>query len=62
MSHLQMLIGFLCGGMLLTLVCRFFPRQSIWVALLPLAVVLFQLAYADIVLEHNRFDQKPEGH
>lgn len=62
LSHLQMLIGFLCGGMLLTLVCRFFPRQSIWVALLPLAVVLFQLAYADIVLEHNRFDQKPEGH
>lgn len=61
-SHAQMLLGFLCGGMLLTLVCRFFPRQSIWVALLPLAAVLFQLAYADIVLERGRLDQTPGGH
>lgn len=60
--HIQMILCFWGGGIFLTVLCRWFPQQAIWAAMVPLAAVLFQLAYADIIVEHNLFDRKPGGH
>lgn len=60
--HLRMLVGFLLGGTAMTVLCRFFPRQAVWLTLIPLGVVLYQLIYADLGAEHELFDRKPGGH
>ena len=62
LTHIQMIVCFLGGGIILTVICRWFPKEAIWIALLPLAAVLLQLGYADIVVERRQFDRKPGGH
>lgn len=60
--HMQMITGFLSGGMLLTILCKFMREKSIWIALFPLGIVLFQLIYADLTIEHPLLNRKPAGH
>lgn len=60
--HIQMIAGFMGGGMVLTIFCKFMLEKSIWIALFPLGIVLVKLIYADMIIEHDLLDQKPTGH
>ncbi len=60
--HLGMICCFFFGGAVLTVACRYFAEKAIWIALLPEAVILCKLVYADLVVEHNMLGKKPSGH
>lgn len=60
--HAGMVLCFFSGGILLTFFCGLFNEKSIWIALIPLTVVLGRLAYADLTTEHGLLDRKPSGH
>lgn len=60
--HFCMIICFLFGGVIMTIVCRYLAERAIWIALIPTAIVLCELVYADLVLEHDLLEYKPAGH
>lgn len=60
--HLLMLLGFLGGGVLLSLAGEYWAERSIWISLIPLGIVLVNLIHADLTIERNSMDQKPRGH
>lgn len=60
--HAGMVLCFFLGGMILTFFCSLLNEKAIWIALIPLAVVLGKLTYADLTAEHGQLDRKPAGH
>ena len=62
MTHFAMLLSFLFGGAILTFACSFLQEKAIWIALIPLTIILLRLIYADLTIEHEYMDQKPCGH
>ncbi len=60
MKHLRMVIFFFGGGVLMAFACKFMSERSIWLALIPAAVVFVFLAHAD--LSDEDIDRKPHGH
>lgn len=62
MIHLKMLFLFVLGGILSTVLCGLFLGKAIWAAVVPLAVIFFDLLYADLKKEQNCMDRKPRGH
>ncbi|MBQ9044340.1 MAG: DUF1275 domain-containing protein [Oscillospiraceae bacterium] len=60
--HLGMVAVFFLGGLVLTLLCPVLGAKSIWLALVPLGVILIVLLRADLVAEKQLFDRKPRGH
>lgn len=60
--HLKMLGLFALGVISATLLCKAFLGKAMLFVLLPLAVVLADLLYSDLKLEHGKFDKKPHGH
>lgn len=46
--HLLMLFSFVIGGAALTMLCGILAEKSIWIALIPLGIVLGGLIYADL--------------
>lgn len=60
--HLAMIGCFFGGGVALALCSGFLGAKSIWIAIIPAAVVFIKLAHADLTTEHDRLDQKPSGH
>lgn len=60
--HLLMLLSFFGGGVLLSFCARFLQEKSIWLAIIPLLVILANLIRADLVFEHGKLDCKPRGH
>lgn len=60
--HFSMLLSFFGGGLILTFFCRYLQEKSIWVALIPMLVVLAKLIYADVIKEHGMLERKPSGH
>ncbi len=62
LSHILMLIGFLIGGIVMTALSNKLQARAIWLALIPMGIAFIQLAYADIVSEHDYLDDKPSGH
>lgn len=62
MQHFEMLLFFLCGSIIGTVLCNFILGKAIWVTLLPLGVVLGKLLQADLVLEKDMMEKKPAGH
>ena len=60
--HIKMVTGFMLGGMVLTIFCKYFMEKAIWIALVPLGIILVQLVYADLKTEHHLLSQKPCGH
>ncbi len=62
MMHLGMLISFIIGGFSLTYACDLLQEQSIWIALIPLGLILVRLVHADLIKEHEILDHKPSGH
>lgn len=59
-KHSRMLLFFLGGGILMTVVCGFLSQYAIWLTLLPMLVVFIFLARAD--LSDEDLEQKPRGH
>ena len=60
--HLKMLGSFIIGGIVLTFACRYLEEKAIWVALIPLLIILGKLVHADLTVEHDCLSQKPCGH
>ncbi|MEY8469013.1 YoaK family protein [Faecalibaculum rodentium] len=60
--HSAMLVVFVLGGILASFLCRYFSGRTIWMALVPLAVIFVQLLYADRVREVTLHDFVPRGH
>lgn len=60
--HLAMLLGFLGGGALLSFAGEFWQEKSIWVAMVPLGIILVNLIHADLTTERSAMDRKPLGH
>ncbi len=60
--HAGMVLCFFSGGTALTFFCGPLREKAIWLTLLPLAVVLGKLAYADLATEHDQLSRKPSGH
>ena len=62
LSHIQMLLVFVIGGITGVILCRFFLGRAIWGVLIPLGIVLFKLLQAELVNERELLDRKPHGH
>ena len=60
--HLTMILCFFLGGAILAMACGLLGAKAIWLALLPLGIVLGRLLYADLFVEHALLQQKPKGH
>ena len=60
--HIKMLSSFLFGGFVLSFAGQFLLEKAIWLALVPLLVILVLLVHADLIVEHNALDRKPAGH
>lgn len=62
LQHFEMLMFFLIGAVVGTVLCNIFVGKAIWATLIPLGVILATLLYADLVAEKDRMEQKPAGH
>jgi len=60
--HIGMILAFVGGAFVETLVCGRFGAKAIWLALIPLTVNFSLLFYADTVAERDKLDRKPLGH
>lgn len=60
--HAGMLTVFVAGGVLSTYFCNLLLGRAIWLALIPLGILLVDLLYADLKTEKDRLDQIPRGH
>ncbi len=60
--HLSMLIYFIVGGIILTVISTYMREKSIWIAIIPLFIALIKLIKADLTIEHDLLSQKPSGH
>lgn len=60
--HLRMLLFFFAGASVGSLFAHLLGGRSIWLTLLPLAVVFATLLRADLGEEKDRMEQKPAGH
>ena len=61
-KHFEMLLFFLGGAVVGTVLCQLFLGKALWAALLPLGVVFCTLLYADRTIEKDMVEQKPHGH
>lgn len=61
-EHFKMLGVFVIGGVISTVLCRYFLGRAIWAALIPLSVVFADLLYADRKKEHDYIENTPHGH
>ena len=61
-DHLAMLIFFLTGAVVGTIMCNLADEKAIWATLLPLGAILGVFLYADFVGEKNLKEKKPAGH
>ncbi len=62
MVHVNMLLSFIFGGIVLTVACKYMEAKAIWLTVIPLGIILFKLFYADLSAERNQFERKPSGH
>ncbi len=61
-QHFEMLLFFLIGAVIGTVLCNLFVGKAIWATLLPLGVILVTLLHADFVVERDLLERKPAGH
>lgn len=62
LHHFSMLIFFVLGGIISTVLCRMMLGRAIWIALIPLSVLFVDLLYADLKTEKGQMYKKPQGH
>lgn len=60
--HLAMLLVFVVGGVISTVLCRYFLGRAIFAVLIPLCIVFIDLLYADLKLERGALEKVPRGH
>lgn len=60
--HAGMIFVFTLGAVVLVFFSRFLMEKSIWLALIPMVIVLCRLVYADLYKEHDLLMKKPAGH
>jgi uncharacterized membrane protein YoaK (UPF0700 family) len=60
--HIRMLVVFVLGGILSTVLCGILQGRAIWATIVPLAFLLIDLLYADLKKEKDKHDQIPCGH
>ena len=60
--HVKMLGLFALGVICAVRLCLRFAGRAMFFALIPLAVVLADLMYADLKVERGSFERKPRGH
>ncbi len=61
-QHFAMLIFFLAGAVIGTVLCNMEGEKAIWALLIPLGVVLGIFLYADLIGEKDMKEKKPAGH
>ena len=61
-KHAGMLLFFTIGAVVGTVFCSLLREKSIWVTMIPLAVVFATLLHADLTTEKNMVERKPSGH
>jgi len=61
-QHFEMLLFFLIGSVVGTVLCSFFVGKAIWATLIPLGVILGTFLYADLIVEKDMMEKKPAGH
>jgi uncharacterized membrane protein YoaK (UPF0700 family) len=62
LAHIGMLVVFVTGGVLATVMCKVLLGHALWLTLIPLGIVLIDLLYADIKKEKGKLDRIPHGH
>lgn len=60
--HLLMLAAFVLGAAVTTITCKRWLGRGVYIALLPLGVVLIDLLYADLKKEKDELMRVPRGH
>jgi uncharacterized membrane protein YoaK (UPF0700 family) len=60
--HLAMLLVFVVGGVISTVLCNLFLGKAIFVVLIPLMILFIDLLYADLRTERDELDKIPRGH
>jgi len=62
LDHVLMLLAFVAGAAVSAFLCTKLLGKAIWLALIPLGILLFDLLYADLKTEHGMLYKKPGGH
>lgn len=62
LSHLLMLVVFVVGGLISTILCHLFQGKAILFTLIPLGIVLIDFLYADLKKEKDDLTRVPGGH
>ena len=62
LTHVTMLGVFVVGGVISTILCRFFLGKAIWATLIPLGIIFVDLFHADLTVEREKMNQIPRGH
>lgn len=62
LCHLLMLVVFVMGGLVATILCRRFLGKAIFVLLIPLIIILIDFLYADLKKEKGQLERVPRGH
>ena len=57
-----MLVLFVIGATVSTMLCNIFLGKAIWFALIPLTIVFSGLLYADRKTEQDMIEATPKGH
>lgn len=60
--HARMLVFFVLGGTVSTVLCRLFQGRAMFFVLLPLGYIFFDLLRADLKEGQERLERKPRGH
>ena len=61
-THIAMIIMFVLGGTVATILVNFFTGRAIWAAVIPLTVIFVDLLHADLTIEKDKLHKKPSGH
>ena len=60
--HLGMLLTFISGAIISTVLCKYLLGKAIWITLIPLGILFVQLLKADLIEEKDFFQATPKGH
>lgn len=61
-THIAMIVMFVLGGTVATILVNFFTGRAIWAAVIPLSVIFIDLLHADLTIEKDKLHKKPSGH
>ena len=61
-THIAMIVMFVLGGTVATILVNFFTGRAIWAAVIPLTVIFVDLLHADLTTEKDKLHKKPSGH